>query len=480
MPDKFHSRGAAFEPPLDHHGVQASLIKITIDDNILDRSPEHYTLEIGRNGLLSVTAASHLGVLHGLNTMTQIFYGHSQNRAAYTPYAPVRIEDWPRFQHRGLNLDISRNEITPDDVVRTLDAMSYSKMNRLHLHMTDSQSWPLDIPTMPELASRGAYREERQWNVDALRIVQAHGYARGVEVYLEIDMPGHTSSIYHSYPDFVIAYGQPLADYSASEPPSGQLALNDTRVLEFVGRLLTDVLARSSIYSSNFHLGGDELNTKVYELDPAINSSSKDVIQPLLQKFYDHALQSLRRFPIDPIFWEETVLDWDIDLPQNAIIQVWRSAEAMKAVTEKGYRAIFGSASHWYLDCGFGTFLDAGSLDAQTVRKPPYLDWCSPQKNWRQVYSYDPLIGIPSDQAGLVIGGEVHLWTELTDGISLDSKLWPRAAAAAEILWRGPSRLDESVTRRLAEMRERLVKLGVRASVVQMQWCLQNPGHCVQ
>jgi len=81
----------------------------------------------------------------------------------------------------------------------------------------------------------------------------------------------------------------------------------------------------------------------------------------------------------------------------------------------------------------------------------------------------------------LILGGEVHIWGELTDPVNLDSKAWPRAAAAAEVLWsgvKGPKGVDESVTRRLAEMRERLVDRGFEPSMVQMTWCLQNQGDC--
>ena len=71
------------------------------------------------------------------------------------------------------------------------------------------------------------------------------------------------------------------------------------------------------------------------------------------------------------------------------------------------------------------------------------------------------------------------MWGELTDSITLDGTLWPRVAAAAEVMWSGATRMpDESTTRRLAEFRERLVTKGVRAGMVQMEWCLRNQGKC--
>lgn len=83
------------------------------------------------------------------------------------------------------------------------------------------------------------------------------------------------------------------------------------------------------------------------------------------------------------------------------------------------------------------------------------------------MYAYDPVADIPQNQRHLVVGGEVHLWGELTDSADLDGMLWPRVAAAVGVMWSAPGKKpDESTTRRLADMRERLVMKGVGAGVV--------------
>jgi hexosaminidase len=77
------------------------------------------------------------------------------------------------------------------------------------------------------------------------------------------------------------------------------------------------------------------------------------------------------------------------------------------------------------------------------------------------------------------IGGEVLLWSEQTDYHDLDSKLWPRVAAAAEVLWSGArdESMLEDASRRLGEWRERAVTdLDLRMSPVQMAWCLMEGG----
>ena len=419
------------------------------------------------------------GGIRAFDTLAQLFYTHSAvENGVYTTSAPVTIRDAPRFEHRGLNLDISRNWIAPQDVLHTIEAMGFNKFNKLHLHATDAQSWPLEIPALPDLSRKGAYREDQVWTPKDLENVQRQGLYHGVEVYLEVDLPGHTASIYHSYPDLVAAYNEPWEQY-AQEPPSGQMKLNHPEVPPFLSSLFRDLLPRISPFSSKFHIGGDEINKEAYILDPTVKSSSKAVLQPLLQKFMDHVLSLLRSHNLKPVVWEDMLLEWDLKLPKHTIIQTWRSASSLAKVVEKGHRALFGPCDEWYLDCGFGTFIDPKFPgDADSAIKHPYRDWCAPYKNWRQILDYDPLADVPKNQH-LVVGGEVHLWGELMDGVNLDGMLWPRAAAAAEVLWRGKGIVGEGSTRRLAYMRERLVARGVGAGMVQMTWGLMNERSCV-
>ncbi len=61
--------------------------------------------------------------------------------------------------------------------------------------MTDSQSWPLDIPSMPELSAKGAYGLGLSYSPGDLAYIQQYAANRGIEVIIEIDMPGHIGSV---------------------------------------------------------------------------------------------------------------------------------------------------------------------------------------------------------------------------------------------------------------------------------------------
>ena len=492
VPFKFHSRESDFEPDGrddSYQLVEVLTIKevktLQVPGSTSKKNPEAYSINIEEDGTATIKAISPQGALHALETFSQLFFAHSDpSLGVYSPYAPLSILDSPDFSHRGLNLDISRNWIPPSDVMRTIEAMAATKLNKLHLHASDAQSWPLEIPALPELAAKGAYSPTQTWSVADLDDVHRHGQSHGVEVFLEIDLPGHTTAVGLAYPDLVTAANEEAWSEYALQPPSGQLKLNSSEVNRFITTLLDDVLPRTSRWTSKFHIGGDELNLHAYTLDPTVKSSSPKVLQPLVQAFVDHVISSTRSHGLQSIVWEEMLLDWNLTLPNDVMVQTWRSTSALNSVLAKGHKALFGSSSHWYLDCGFGFYVDPDLqnpdlADPERRVRPPYLDSCSPYKNWRHVYSYNPLEGIKQEHRHLIVGGEVHLWAELTDSVSLDFKLWPRVAAAAEVMWSGTGKMaDEDTTRRLAEFRERLVARGVRADMVQMEWCLRNPGGC--
>jgi hexosaminidase len=139
---------------------------------------------------------------------------------------------------------------------------------------------------LPELAEKGAYGEGQWYNTSDLQEILEYAAARGIQAYIEIDMPGHTNSIAYSHPEFIAASNiQPDWPTYANQPPSGQLKLNDSDVAQFMASILDDVLPRTGHASNYFHSGGDEVNMNVYLLDPGVNSNISTVIQPYLQDF---------------------------------------------------------------------------------------------------------------------------------------------------------------------------------------------------
>lgn len=308
---------------------------------------ESYSLSMTEDGEVTIKAASSIGLLYGLTTFTQLFYKHS-NGCVYTTQAPVTISDEPKFGWRGLNLDTSRTFKPMEDIYRIIDGLAYSKMNRLHWHVTDAQAWPLEIPSMPELADKGAYAPFQKYSAADVKAVQEYGAKLGVEVAMEIDQPGHTSSIWFSHPELITAFNaQPDWDTYCAEPPCGSLRLNDTKVYDFLDKLFADLLPRLKPLTQYFHLGGDEVNLNSYLLDPSVQSNDTDILYPLLQKFMDRNQKQLKENGFTPLVWEEMLLEFNLTLPKNTIVQTWQTDEAVVASVKKGYKTLVGNYNYW-------------------------------------------------------------------------------------------------------------------------------------
>ena len=116
-------------------------------------------------------------------------------------------------------------------------------------------------------------------------------------------------------------------------------------------------------------------------------------------------------------------------------------------------------------------------LASEYVLLPPFIT--NPRKfhlTIYLVYTYDPTQGLTAAQKKLVLGGEVHVWSEQIDEHSIDASLWPRAGAAAEVLWSGrqdaggKNRTFMDASPRLAEIRERMVNWGINAAPLMQLW----------
>lgn len=354
VPWKFHPRNSDFEPSTSGKTYISS---ITLQQSSSDPANvlkplagevnESYTLGLTEAGEVTITAVSSIGLVRGLTTFTQLFFAHSTGEP-YTNLAPVEIQDAPKFSHRGINMDVARSWFEVSDIKRMIDAAAYNKFNRFHLHATDSQSWPLEIPALPELAAKGAYRSDLTYSPAELAEIQYYGALQGVEVIVEIDMPGHTASIWFAYPDLIAAFDVlPNWDTYAAEPPSGTLKLNSSAVYDFLDTLFGDLLPRVAPCSAYFHTGGDEVNRNAYNLDDTVRSNDTAILQPLMQRFIDHNHAQVRAAGLTPIVWEEMLLMWNLTLGPDVVVQTWQSNEAVAATVAAGHKALFGNYNYW-------------------------------------------------------------------------------------------------------------------------------------
>jgi hexosaminidase len=455
-------------------GTVKSIMQEATKD-IASRS-EGYSLTLpATGGTATISASSTLGLFRGLTTFEQLFY--TTGDTVYAFQAPVTItNDSPAFPFRGFMLDTSRNFYPVADIKRTLDAMSMVKMSQLHWHVTDSQSFPLTIPGFPELSQKGAYSSAETYSSNDVQDIVSYAGARGIDVLMEIDTPGHTSAIATSHPEHIAcAASSPWEDF-ANEPPAGQLRLASPATANFTANLITAIA--KTLPSTLFSTGGDELNTNCYTQDAQTQTDLKNsgkTLEQALNTFTQTTHGALEALGKTPVVWEEMALEHNVTLSKSTVVMVWISSQNAAAVAAKGLRLVHGPSDFFYLDCGAGEWIGDN---------PTANSWCDPFKSWQKAYTFNPLANITSAQTSLVLGGEQLLWSEQSGPENIDSIVWPRAAASAEIFWTGAKLPDgtplnvKSALSRLHDIRYRMVQRGIKAINLQPQWCALRDGQC--
>ncbi|KAK8541989.1 hypothetical protein V6N12_014600 [Hibiscus sabdariffa] len=143
------------------------------DEQLQYGTDESYKLMVPspeKPGYAHLEAKTVYGALHGLQTFSQLCYFSIGRRVLEVNMSPWTIIDQPRFPFRGLLIDTSRHYLPMAVIKKVIDSMSYAKLNVLHWHIVDTQSFPLEIPSYPKLWD-GAYSlSERYSAADAAEV----------------------------------------------------------------------------------------------------------------------------------------------------------------------------------------------------------------------------------------------------------------------------------------------------------------------
>src|SRR5580658_10457791 len=369
---------------------------------------ESYVLDVSSAGA-KLTAPNPLGVMHGLETFLQLVEVSPDGYAA----PAIHIEDTPRFPWRGLSIDVSRHFISMPVLKRNVDALAAVKMNVLHLHLSDDQGFRLEsreFPKLQELGSDGMY-------------------------YSQVEMRGHSTAWFVGYPELSSGSGpyQIERRWGIFDP-----AMDPTResTYKFMDKFIAEM---TNIFPDRyFHIGGDEVNGKQWNANPKIhefmqahNLKSNQELQQYFTVRVEKIVSKHHKFMVG---WDEILTP---AMPKDVVIQSWRGQESLAEAAKQGYRGILSS----------GYYLDAIQPAAQH-------------------YLVDPLSGagatLTAAQQKLILGGEACMWEEFASDESIESRIWPRAAAIAERLW-SPQQLQDVNTmyRRMAAVSARLDQLGL-------------------
>ena len=116
----------------------------TVDIKEKSDSDEAYSMEVDPSkDVVRIVGKTPRGVFWGAQSLLSIV---NQGKAPW-----VTVKDAPRYEYRGLSIDVARNFLPKKEVMKILDGMATFKMNKLHLHLTDDEGWRLEIPGLPQL-----------------------------------------------------------------------------------------------------------------------------------------------------------------------------------------------------------------------------------------------------------------------------------------------------------------------------------------
>ncbi|XP_022966042.1 beta-hexosaminidase 3-like [Cucurbita maxima] len=387
----------------------------------------------GKPAYAYLQARTVYGALHGLQTFSQLCSFNFESRAIEVRSVPWNIIDQPRFSYRGLLIDTSRHYQPLPVIKKVIDSMAYAKLNVLHWHIVDTQSFPLEIPSFPNLWLGAYSKQERYTTADAEEIVR-YAQRRGVSVLAEVDIPGHALSWGVGYPAL-----WPSKD--CKQP----LDVSNEFTFKVIDGILSDF---SKIFKYRFvHLGGDEVDTTCWRSTPHIRNwvRKKGMNESDAHKYFVLRAQNIAlSHGYELVNWEETFNDFGSELSRKTVVHNWLGIGVAPKVVAAGLRCIVSNQDSWYLD---------------------HID-----PSWEKFYLNEPLKNITdSKQQKLVIGGEVCMWGESVDASNIEQTIWPRAAAAAERLWTPYDNLAKDTNQvfaRLAHFRCLLNQRGIEAAPV--------------
>ncbi|KAF7283897.1 beta acetylhexosaminidase fused lobes isoform X2 [Rhynchophorus ferrugineus] len=468
--------------------VHGDIVKLKL------KTDESYTLTLKQRAgdiLVNITARTYFGARHGLETLSQLIWWDQYEGTIGTlkVIKGATVQDAPTFPYRGLMIDTARNFMSIESLKRVLVGMAANKLNVFHWHITDSQSFPLVLPSVPQLSKTGSYSPGETYSPEEVRAIVEFARVRGIRTILEMDVPAHVGNGWTWGPkeglgDLAVCVNERPWSLYCGEPPCGQLNPENPNVYDVLEKIYRDLLELTE-ETEIFHIGGDEVNLECWaqHLQKSNTPSNYSDLHDLWGEFTLKALARLQRANGGEKIPQ--VIVWSSKLSKrpyitkyldrnSVVVQSWGSSQWPETadLLSDDYKVLISHVDAWYLDCGFGRWRETGEAA------------CDPYRPWQTVYNHRPWQQMRLDKRQ-IIGGEACLWSEQVEESSLDSRLWPRTAAFAERVWTDPQldlatfSIHEDVYTRLSTQRDRLISKGLKAEAMWPTWCSQNPGMCL-
>ena len=300
--------------------------------------------------------------------------------------------------------------------MQVVESMTTAKLNTLHLHLVDSQAFPLVLPSAPRLAT-GAYSREERYTLADLAALQRFAAARGIRLVAEIDTPGHGA-----------AWCTGMPEVCPSAKCKQPLDVSSNHTFEAIEAVLRDLF--TVLPDAYVHLGGDEVSTDCWSSTARVAGWLDErglTADEAYGYFVSRTTAIAKALGKQAIVWDEVFNHFGnaLDREQVVVNTRFNAAQAparppcVANATAHGYRVVRSQNKHWYLDQTLG-------------------------KDWRAQYEFELCAGLPDESCRYIIGGAASQWGETADTSDLMQTIWPRAGAVGEKLW-SPRSVNDTV-----------------------------------
>lgn len=402
---------------------------------------ERYNLTVSEKEIV-IYAPYNQGVFYGVQSLLQMIH---YERSSKVTLNAISIFDEPKFQWRGMHLDVARHFFPVEFVKKYIDYLATYKLNTFHWHLTDDQGWRIEIKKYPKLTQTGAwrngsmvghYRDQKFdtikyggfYTQDQIKEVIAYAKERHITVIPEIEMPGHAMAALASYPRFACTNGP-------FEVAKVWGVLDDVfcpkeETFAFLQDVLTEVI---ELFPSEYiHIGGDEC--------PKTRWKSCEHCQNLIKEKGlkdEHELQSYFIQRIEKFMNSKgrKIIGWDEilegGLAPNAAVMSWRGTEGGIAAAKEKHYVVMTPDSHCYFD----------HYQADPSNEPIAIGGYTTVE---KVYSYNPIPNeLTSEEAKYILGAQANVWTEyINTAKHVEYMMMTRMMALSEVLW-GTSNSDK-------------------------------------
>ena len=424
---------------LSRQSVNDGYISFVTDKSLPE---EGYRLDVSTKGI-TIASADEAGKYYGVQTLLQLFpsevYSGERLRLKEFPMEVVTVEDAPRFGYRGFMLDVSRTFFELDYLKSYIDWMSFHKLNKLHLHLTDDNGWRIEIKKYPELTRKGAWRGKNElipptylsgadryggyYTQKEMKELIAYAQQRNVMIIPEFDLPGHALSS-------TAVFGNVTCGTHTDKPSAcGEFdnvwcvgKESNYRIIEDIIKELADLFP-----SPYINIGGDEVVFDYWKQCPECQALMKKEDYKDVEELHGHFV---RRMEDIIVKHGKVMMGWDDiqdhgGLRPSSTVVAWRSQKKGLESIKKGQPTVMQTGEYLYLDMKY-TPAERGHSWAAIIP----LD---------RMYSYEPYqdLQLTPEEEKLLIGVQAGLWTELMQFPPrfAEYQIFPRLCALAEIGW---------------------------------------------